>query len=105
MEPQFEKMGGLIPAVIQDATSHTVLMVGFMNREAWEQTHATGFVWFWSRSRQTLWKKGDKSGNTLRVVQITLDCDNDAALILASRAGPVCHTGTVSCFDKKTSDT
>jgi phosphoribosyl-AMP cyclohydrolase len=89
---------GLIPAVVQDATTGQVLMVAWMNREALEQTRLTGEAHFWSRSRQELWRKGATSGNTQRVVEIRVDCDADTLLLKVDPAGPACHTGAVSCF-------
>ena len=89
----------LVPGVVQDADSGRVLMLGYLNQEAVELTKETGFVHFWSRSRQELWKKGETSGNTLRFVSMAEDCDSDALLILANPDGPTCHTGEVSCFD------
>ena len=89
---------GLIPAIVQHARSGEVLMLGYMNQEALEQTRAKGLVTFWSRSRQTLWQKGATSGNILRLVEIREDCDGDALLVLAEPAGPTCHTGARSCF-------
>ncbi|MEP6786885.1 MAG: bifunctional phosphoribosyl-AMP cyclohydrolase/phosphoribosyl-ATP diphosphatase HisIE [Acidobacteriota bacterium] len=89
---------GLIPAIIQHAESGVVLMLGFMNEESLKATQDTGRVTFFSRSRQTLWTKGDTSGNYLAVVSITADCDEDTLLIKAKPAGPVCHTGTETCF-------
>jgi len=94
----FEKMNGLVPAVVQDPEDGMVLMVGFMNREALERTEQDGMVHFFSRTKQRLWKKGETSGNVLRVVSIDVDCDHDALLIRARPAGPVCHTGQRSCF-------
>ena len=94
----FEKMGGLVPAIIQDARTKNVLMLGFMNREAYEKTLSSGLVTFWSRSRQCLWTKGETSGNVLRLVSIKNDCDNDTLLVRAEPAGPVCHTGTDTCW-------
>ncbi|HUL44681.1 MAG TPA: bifunctional phosphoribosyl-AMP cyclohydrolase/phosphoribosyl-ATP diphosphatase HisIE [Bacteroidota bacterium] len=94
----FEKMNGLIPAVVQDAVDGTVLMSGFMNREALDRTRQEGVVWFYSRTKLRLWKKGETSGNILRVVSIDPDCDNDALLVRVVPAGPVCHTGERSCF-------
>ena len=94
----FEKMNGLLPAVIQDAGTGSVLMLGFMNREALQQTIAGKQVVFYSRTKQRLWKKGETSGNVLNVVSIASDCDNDAVLIQANPTGPVCHTGEQSCF-------
>lgn len=92
------KGDGLLPAVVQDAGSGTVLMLGYMNREALEATLATGRVTFYSRSRRGLWVKGETSGNGLALVTATADCDGDAILVQARPAGPVCHAGTASCF-------
>lgn len=89
---------GLVPAVVQHARSGEVLMVGYMNQTALDQTLESGHVTFWSRSRQTLWTKGETSGNVLELVEIRQDCDSDALLVLAEPAGPTCHTGAVSCF-------
>jgi phosphoribosyl-ATP pyrophosphohydrolase/phosphoribosyl-AMP cyclohydrolase len=89
---------GLIPAIIQHARSGEVLMLGYMNEEALRLTHETGLVTFYSRSRQALWRKGETSGNTLRLVAVRQDCDGDALLVLAEPAGPTCHTGERSCF-------
>ena len=94
----FEKMGGLVPAIIQDARTKNVLMLGFMNREAYEKTLSSGLVTFWSRTRKCLWTKGETSGNVLRLVSIKSDCDNDTLLVRAEPAGPVCHTGTDTCW-------
>lgn len=96
----FSKLDGLIPAVVQDDTSNEVLMVGFMNDEAWQLTKKTGYVTFFSRTRNTLWIKGETSGNRLAVRQIFIDCDEDTVLIKAQREGDgnVCHTGARSCF-------
>jgi phosphoribosyl-ATP pyrophosphohydrolase/phosphoribosyl-AMP cyclohydrolase len=90
---------GLLPVVVQDAGSGAVLMLAYANREAVEKTLATGQAWFWSRSRQSLWKKGETSGNTLQVLEVTADCDGDALLVRALPAGPTCHRGTRSCFE------
>jgi phosphoribosyl-ATP pyrophosphohydrolase/phosphoribosyl-AMP cyclohydrolase len=98
----FKKMNGLVPVVIQDNTTLQVLMVGFMNEEALEKTNREGKVTFFSRSRKRLWTKGESSGNFLYVKDITTDCDNDALLIKVDPAGPVCHTGTRSCFNNDT---
>ena len=98
MEINFEKLGGLVPAIIQDATTNKVLMLGFMNQEAYDKTVATGLVTFWSRTRNTLWTKGETSGNTLTVKEILNDCDQDTLLIKAVPAGPVCHTGADTCW-------
>ncbi len=89
---------GLAPAVIQDAGTGRVLMLGWMNAEALVRTLETGRVHFWSRSRRTLWKKGETSGNELRLRSLALDCDRDALLVRADPAGPTCHTGATSCF-------
>jgi phosphoribosyl-ATP pyrophosphohydrolase/phosphoribosyl-AMP cyclohydrolase len=96
----FTKLDGLIPAVVQDAESNEVLMVGFMNDEAWQITRRTGYVTFFSRTRNMLWTKGETSGNRLAVQRIFVDCDEDTVLIRAVREGDgqVCHTGARSCF-------
>ena len=91
--------GGLAPAIIQHADTAQVLMLGYVNAESLTATQRTGLVHFWSRSRDALWKKGETSGNTLAVVDISADCDEDALLIRARPAGPTCHRGTTSCFD------
>lgn len=101
MELDFEKMNGLVPAIIQDACTRKVLMLGFMNKEAYEKTVETGKVTFFSRSRNTLWTKGETSGNFLQVVSIKADCDNDTLLIQAHPTGPVCHTGTDTCWGEE----
>ncbi len=98
MEINFEKMNGLVPAVIQDAQTRNVLMLGYMNKEAYEKTTATGLVTFYSRTRQCLWTKGETSGNYLKVISIKNDCDGDTLLIRVQPAGPVCHTGTDTCW-------
>jgi phosphoribosyl-ATP pyrophosphohydrolase/phosphoribosyl-AMP cyclohydrolase len=95
---QFDKMGGLIPAIVQDATDGRVLMLGFMNKDALRRTLDERQVVFWSRSKSRLWKKGETSGNILHLVSIGLDCDQDALLIQARPSGPVCHTGSETCF-------
>jgi phosphoribosyl-AMP cyclohydrolase len=89
---------GLLPAIIQDSNDGTVLMLGWMNADSLQLTQERGEVVFWSRSRQTLWHKGETSGNVLEVVSIRTDCDQDALLIRATPAGPTCHTGERSCF-------
>jgi phosphoribosyl-ATP pyrophosphohydrolase/phosphoribosyl-AMP cyclohydrolase len=94
----FNKLSGLVPAVIQDNESMKVLMVGFMNREALEKTQELGKVTFFSRTKNRLWTKGEESGNFLNVVSILVDCDNDTLLIKANPVGPVCHTGNDTCF-------
>lgn len=97
---KLDKTGdGLLPVVIQDARTLKVLMLGYMNREAFEKTAAEGVVTFWSRGRQCLWTKGETSGNYLHVVEMFADCDSDTLLIKARPDGPTCHRGTVSCFD------
>jgi phosphoribosyl-AMP cyclohydrolase / phosphoribosyl-ATP pyrophosphohydrolase len=102
MEINFEKYADrLVPAVVQDAATRKVLMLGFMNREALEKTQAGGKVTFFSRARQTLWTKGETSGNFLFVRGILIDCDRDTLLILATPAGAVCHTGADTCFGEK----
>jgi len=101
MDPAFEPSWddrGLCPAIVQDATSGAVLMMAWMNAEALRLTRETGDVTFWSRSRQALWRKGETSGNTLRLVELRLDCDRDALLVRAEAAGPACHTGKAACF-------
>jgi len=94
----FEKGGGLVPAIVQDADSGAVLMMAYMNREALEQTMARGRAVFFSRSKQRLWEKGETTGHTLDVVGIALDCDNDTLLVTAHPRGPACHQGTLTCF-------
>lgn len=94
----WEKMDGLIPAIVQDAESGEVRMLGYMDREALEITEQNGLVTFFSRSRQKLWRKGETTGNVLEVQSISPDCDGDAVLILARPRGPTCHTGARSCF-------
>lgn len=101
MTVDFDKMGGLVPAIIQDAITAKVLMLGFMNEEALQKTRETGKVTFYSRTRQRLWIKGEESGNFLHVVSILNDCDNDTLLIKVHPAGPVCHTGADTCWGEK----
>ncbi len=99
MELNFSKtQDGLLPAIIQDATTKTVLMLGYMNKEAVQKTQETGLVTFYSRSKQRLWTKGEESGNHLKLVDIKADCDQDTLLIQAEPQGPTCHTGTDSCW-------
>ena len=98
MKIDFDKLGGLVPAIIQDARTKNVLMLGFMNQEAYEKTVETGKVTFWSRTRNTLWTKGETSGNYLNVVSIQNDCDDDTLLIKVNPIGPTCHTGTDTCW-------
>lgn len=104
MKLDFEKMGGLIPAIVQDNNTNKVLMLGFMNEEAYETTRETGKVTFFSRTKNRIWMKGETSGNTLQVVSILVDCDNDTLLIKAVPAGPVCHTGADTCFGEKNAE-
>lgn len=101
MEIDFEKCGGLVPAIIQDAQTKNVLMMGYMNPEAYQKTLETGKVTFWSRSRQCLWTKGETSGNFLWLVNIKVDCDKDTLLVTAHPEGPTCHTGTDTCWGEK----
>ena len=101
MKIDFDKCGGLVPAIIQDATTKTVLMLGYMNEEALKKTQETGLVTFFSRSRQCLWTKGETSGNYLHLVDIKVDCDNDTLLIKANPDGPTCHTGTDTCWGEE----
>ncbi len=89
---------GLLPAIIQDFATGDILMLGYMNQEAIDKTLAGDTVWFYSRSRQEMWHKGDTSGNFLKVRSVDLDCDNDTLLVKVDPVGPVCHTGTRSCF-------
>ena len=100
MELDFDKMQGLAPAIVQDAATGEVLMLGFMNREAYEATRRTGCVTFFSRTRNKLWMKGETSGNRLEVVSLATDCDRDSILarVRVAGAGVVCHTGSRSCF-------
>ena len=98
MKIDFEKMGGLVPAIVQDATTKNVLMLGFMNEEAYQKTIETQHVTFWSRTRQTLWTKGETSGHFLNLVSMQIDCDNDTLLVKVHPVGPTCHTGTDTCW-------
>ena len=102
----FGKLGGLVPAIVQDASDGEVLMVGFMNREALDRTVAEGYVTFYSRTRNRLWTKGETSGNRLRIVSASTDCDRDSVLlrVVVEGDGLVCHEGTRSCFTKKLAD-
>jgi phosphoribosyl-ATP pyrophosphohydrolase/phosphoribosyl-AMP cyclohydrolase len=98
----FAKMDGLVPGIVQDARTGQMLMLGFLNEESWRKTKDTGFVTFWSRTRQKLWMKGETSGNRLRIVDVSTDCDQDAILFRVEVEGDglVCHEGTVSCFTR-----
>lgn len=102
MKPNFSKSAdGLLPAIIQDATNKTVLMLGYMNEAAYLKTQETELVTFYSRSKQRLWTKGEESGHTLKLVNIKIDCDQDAFLIQAHPQGPTCHKGTDSCWGEE----
>jgi len=102
MKIDFNKMQGLVPAIVQDSANGEILMLGFMNREAWEKTQEIGYVTFYSRTRNELWTKGETSGNRLKVISAATDCDRDSLLIKVEveGAGVVCHEGTRSCFTK-----
>lgn len=100
----FTKSGGLIPAIAQDAETRAVLMLGWQNPEAVQKTIDSNFLWFYSRSRQTLWQKGESSGNLLRVVETCIDCDGDTLLYSVVPAGSTCHTGQTTCFGEPTFD-
>jgi phosphoribosyl-ATP pyrophosphohydrolase/phosphoribosyl-AMP cyclohydrolase len=101
----FDKMNGLVPGIVQDARTGEVLMLGFLNRASYEKTQESGFVTFWSRTRQELWMKGETSGNRLRIVSASTDCDNDTLLFKVEVEGDglVCHEGTISCFTRPVS--
>jgi len=100
----WEKQGGLLPAIVQDADSLRVLMLGYMSRESLAATLASGKVTFFSRSKRRLWAKGETSGNTLQLVSLEADCDRDSLLVLAKPHGPTCHNGTASCFPQAVGD-
>ena len=102
MEIDFSKHDGLVPAIIQHAQTDQVLMLGYMNQEAFNKTEAEGKVTFYSRSKNRLWTKGEESGNFLFLKEIAMDCDNDTLLIKAMPQGPTCHTGSTSCFKEET---
>jgi len=105
VELDFEKLGGLIPVIAQDYKTNEVLMMAFMNSESWEMTRETGYVHYWSRSRNCLWKKGESSGNLQEVKEIRVDCDSDCILLKINQIGDAaCHTGYRSCFYKKVED-
>ena len=104
MNIDFDKMDGLVPAIIQDADTRNVLMLGFMNEEAYNKTLETKKVTFWSRTRQTLWTKGETSGHFLHLVDIKADCDNDTLLVKVHPDGPTCHTGTDTCWGEENSE-
>ena len=103
MKIDFEKGGGLVPAIVQDAKTKNVLMLGYMNQEAYDKTIETKKVTFWSRSRNCLWTKGETSGHFLHLVDIKVDCDNDTLLVKANPDGPTCHTGTDTCWGEENS--
>jgi phosphoribosyl-AMP cyclohydrolase len=100
LDPKFDS-AGLLTAVVTDRVTGDVLMVAHMNAEALAQTQATGEAHFWSRSREKLWKKGETSGNVLRVAELRIDCDQDAVWVIADAAGPACHTGERTCFFRR----
>jgi phosphoribosyl-AMP cyclohydrolase len=105
LEPNFAKGGGLVPVITQEWKTKEVLMLAYMNQEAWQHTLATGNATYWSRSRSSLWKKGESSGNVQHVKEIYLDCDDDTVLLLVEQVGEAaCHTGYRSCFYRKLSD-
>lgn len=105
MELNFSKLDGLVPAIIQDAASGEILMLGFMNQEAWEKTQTSGRVHFYSRTRQKLWCKGETSGHVQLVKEIYVDCDDDAVLVKVEQVGgAACHTGYRSCFYRQVKD-
>src|SRR5580692_3055337 len=101
----FDKMDGLVPGIVQDGRTGEVLMLGFLNQASYEMTQQSGFVTFWSRTRQKLWMKGETSGNRLRILSASTDCDNDTLLFKVEVEGDglVCHEGTVSCFTRPVS--
>ena len=104
MKIDFEKMGGFVPAIIQDASTKKVLMLVLMNKEAYQKTVDTKHVTFWSRTRQTLWTKGETSGHFLNLVDMKIDCDNDTLLVQVHPVGPTCHKGTDTCWGEKNED-
>jgi len=104
MSLNFDKMGGILPAIIQDAKTKEVLMLGFMNKEAYEKSVSEGKVTFYSRTKERLWTKGEESGNFLNIVEFLEDCDDDTLLVRVNPEGPVCHTGTMSCFGETERD-
>ena len=104
MSLNFDKMGGILPAIIQDAQTNEVLMLGFMNQEAYEKTLSEGKVTFYSRTRERLWTKGEESGNFMDVVEILEDCDADTLLVWVNPLGPACHTGMRTCFGETVRD-
>jgi phosphoribosyl-AMP cyclohydrolase len=103
IEPDFDKAGGLVPAVVQDAETNKILMLAYMNREAWNRTLETGKATYWSRSRSKLWVKGETSGNLQHVKEVRIDCDADAVLLKVDQKGAACHLGYYSCFFRRIS--
>jgi phosphoribosyl-AMP cyclohydrolase len=103
LDPKFDA-NGLLTAVVADVKDGAVLMVGHMNAEALTKSQQSGLVYFFSRSRQKLWMKGESSGNVLKVIEMRIDCDQDAVLVIAEPAGPTCHTGERSCFYRRITD-
>jgi len=97
-EIDFEKSGGIVPVIVQDATTKNVLTLAYSNKESLELAKKTGKSWFWSRSRNKLWMKGEESGNTQTIKEILVDCDSDAIIYLVEPSGPACHTGEKVCF-------
>jgi len=97
-EINFEKSGGLVPVIVQDANTKDVLTLAYTNKESLELAKKTGYSWFWSRSRNKLWMKGEESGNTQKIKEILIDCDFDAIIYLVESSGPACHTGEKVCF-------
>ena len=97
----FEKSGGLVPVVVQDINTNEVLMLAYANKDAVEHTIETGFAHYWSRSRKSLWKKGETSGHVQKINEIRIDCDNDTLLYLVDQVGAACHTGEKTCFYRK----
>jgi phosphoribosyl-AMP cyclohydrolase len=103
IEPDFDKTGGLVPAVVQDVETNKILMLAYMNREAWNKTLKTGKATYWSRSRSKLWVKGETSGNFQQVREVRIDCDADAVLLKVDQKGAACHLGYYSCFFRRIS--
>jgi len=103
IEPDFDKTGGLVPAVVQDVETNKILMLAYMNREAWNKTLKTGKATYWSRSRSKLWIKGETSGNFQQVREVRIDCDADAVLLKVDQKGAACHLGYYSCFFRRIS--
>lgn len=104
IQPRFDAQTGLMPAIIVDNTTNEVLMLAYMNQASFDKTVETHTTWFWSRSRQTLWNKGESSGHTQRVVEIKIDCDLDTVVIKVDKQGPACHTNHESCFFRTIDD-